>query len=183
MSACHSLISPIFWRRSIRTFKKTLKKGRTLLCNGCFIAIKRPGDFSAQQKWTWIPIMRSWYLISSHQMSSYQVTLSLVMSYNPCKCKLSCFIQPVCINVRGVRFFHWYKFDESRCLNSEVSDTLAWSRWLGCFFSCLHTKRYTDGIPNFFYTQRREYPSREYPTEMLGIHDLGILGMMTAIPN
>ena len=28
------------------------------------------------------------------------------------------------------------------------------------------------GIPNFYYTQRREYPSREYPTEMLGIHNL-----------
>ena len=41
---------------------------------------------------------------------------------------------------------------------------------------------YTDGIPNFFYTQRREYPSREYPTEIL-ITTLGILGMMTAKPN
>ena len=40
-----------------------------------------------------------------------------------------------------------------------------------------------DDLPACYDTQRREYPSRKYPTEMLGIHDLGILGMMTAIPN
>ena len=32
-------------------------------------------------------------------------------------------------------------------------------------------------------TQRCEYPSREYPTELLGIHDVKYSGTMTVIPN
>ena len=69
-----------------------------------------------------------------------------------------------------------------------------------------------DGIPNFFYTQRRDYKSQEYPTsripnvetriyptsripnffytqrreyttEMLGNHDVGYSGHADLIPN
>ena len=32
------------------------------------------------------------------------------------------------------------------------------------------------------YTQRRKYSSREYPTEMLGIRDLGIPVMLPSVP-